>query len=295
MNINKSDKKLIYSQNFLKNKKLVEKIINQSNIGLQDVVYEIGPGKGIITEYLAKRCTKVIGIEKDEKLYKRLFQKFKDNGKIKIRYGDFLSYNLPRNEKYKIFSNIPFNLTADIIAKLTLAINPPEDIYLIIQDEAARKFAGLPYGKERQYSLLLKPWFELKILHHFEQTDFYPIPQVKIVLLQVKKRKNSLVKKEKNQIYRDFIIYGFNQWKLNLKDALKKIFTYEQLKRLSKDLGFNLSATPTDLNFEQWLGLFDYFIIGVEDNKKTLVYGSERILKHQQYRLQKVHRTRFKD
>jgi len=295
MNTNDSNQKLRYSQNFLKDSKLVERIINQSSIGTQDLVYEIGPGKGIITEHLAKRCARIIGIEKDEELYKRLFQKFKNNDKIEIRYGDFLNYNLPKYEKYKVFSNIPFNLTADIITRLTSTVNPPEDAYLIIQDEAARKFAGLPYGKERQYSLLLKPWFELKIMHNFERTDFYPIPQVKIVLLQIKKRENPLVKKEKNQLYRDFIVYGFNQWKLTLKGALKKIFTYEQLKKLSKDLDFNLSMTPTDLNFNQWLGLFNYFLVGVEENKKALVCGSERILKYQQNQLQKVHRTRFND
>lgn len=292
MNVYKENNQLKYSQNFLKNSKLVEKIINQSSIGPQDVVYEIGPGKGIITEQLAKKRAKVIGIEKDEELYKKLSQKFKDNDRIKIRHDDFLSYNLPVNEKYKIFSNIPFNLTADIIDKLTSAINPPEDMYLIIQDEAARKFAGSPYGKERQYSSLLKPWFELKILHHFERTDFSPVPQVKVVLLQIKKREKPLVKKEQSQFYRDFIVYGFNQWKLTLKSALKKIFTYQQLKKLSKDLGFGLSATPTDLNFNQWLGLFDYFLVGVEDNKKILVCGAERMLKYQQDRLQKVHRTR---
>jgi len=295
MDIYKKINQLKYSQNFLKNDKLVERIINQSSIGPQDMVYEIGPGNGIITEHLAKKCAKVIGIEKDEKLYKKLSQKFKENDKIKIRYGDFLSYDLSRDEKYKVFSNIPFNLTASIIDKLTSAINSPEDMYLIIQDEAARKFAGSPYGKERQYSLLLKPWFELKILRHFKQTDFSPVPQVKIVLLQIKKRKKSLVKKEKSQLYRDFIVYGFNQWKLTLMSALKKIFTHQQLKRLSKNLGFNFLSTPTDLSFNQWLGLFDYFLIGVEDNKKALIRGSGKKLKYQQNRFQKVHRTRFRD
>jgi len=295
MDVYKKINQLKYSQNFLNNNKLVERIINQSSIGSQDVVYEIGPGKGIITEQLAKRCTKVIGIEKDEELYKRLSQKFKDNDRIKIRYGDFLSYNLPRNEKYKVFSNIPFNLTADIITKLTSAINPPEDTYLIIQDEAARKFAGSPYGKERQYSLFLKPWFELKILHYFEQTDFFPVPQVKIVLLQIKKREKSLVKREKSQFYRDFIVYGFNQWKLTLKSALKKIFTYQQLKKLSRNLDFNLSATPTDLNFNQWLGLFDYFLVGVIARKRNLILSFEEQLKRQQKHLLKIHRTGLKD
>jgi 23S rRNA (adenine-N6)-dimethyltransferase len=115
------------------------------------------------------------------------------------------------------------------------------------------------------------------------------------VLLQIEKRERPLVKEKHKQLYRDFIVYGFNQWKLNLKGALKKIFTYEQLKRLSKDLGFNLSATATELNFNQWLGLFNYFMVGVEDNKKALVYETERILSQQQRRLQKIHRTRFND
>jgi len=94
------------------------------------------------------------------------------------------------------------------------------------------------------------------------------------------------------QHYRDFIIYGFNQWKPTLKKSLDRIFTYEQLKRLTKNLGFDRSAVPTDLSFQQWLGLFNYFLIGVEEYKKRLVSGSEALLKNQQNRIQKIHRTR---
>lgn len=280
-----------YSQNFLRDPKLVKKLIDKSSIELCDLVYEIGSGKGIITEQLAKQSAKVIGIEKDKKLYEKLRQKFIKNNKIEIKYGDFLQYNLPQ-EKYKIFSNIPFNLTADIIKKITSSTNPPEDTYLIIQKEAAIKFAGSPYGKERQDSLLLKPWFEMEIIYRFHQTDFYPIPHVDIVLLRIKKRGNPLVKKDQSQLYRDFIVYAFNQWKLDLKKALKKIFTYKQFIRLAKDLGFSKTAKPTDLSFEQWLGLFNYFLVGVEQYKKELVCGAEGLLKHQQARLQKIHRTK---
>lgn len=292
MSVRYKKNQIKYSQNFLKSPKLVKKIINKSSIDSEDVVYEIGPGKGIITDQLARKCKKVIAIEKDRKLYKNLLHKFRNNSRIKINYGDFLYFNLPKEGKYKIFSNIPFNLTADIINKLTSTVNLPEDTYLIIQEEAARKFAGLSYGKERQHSLFLKPWFELRILYHFNRTDFCPVPRVDIVLLQIKKRETPLVKKEQTQLYKDFIVYGFNQWKPTLKKALEKVFTYEQFKRLAMDLRFNKLAKPTDLDFQQWLGLFNYFIQGVEKSKKETIFGAEALLKHQQVRLKKVHRAR---
>ena len=279
-----------YSQNFLKDPALVNKLLDKSSIGKEDIVYEIGSGKGVITQELAKRCLKVIGIEKDKKLYKILKEDLFKKHKIEIKLGDFLEQKLLLEKRYKVFSNIPFNITADIVRKLTCSPNPPEDCYLIIQKEAAQKYAGLP--KETQFSLLLKPWFELKVLHYFQKMDFSPVPSVDIVLLQIKKREESLVKKIYTQLYRDFIVYGFNQWKPTLEEAFKKIFTYVQFKKLSRNLGFDLRAKPSDLDLRQWLGLFSYFSENVEEDKKKLIYRAEFWLKQQQSHLQKIHRTK---
>lgn len=279
-----------YSQNFLKDPALVNKLLDKSSIGKKDIVYEVGPGKGVITQELAKRCLKVIGVEKDKKLYKMLKENFFRNYKIEVKLGDFLEQKLPLQKRYKIFSNIPFNITADIVRKLTQPPNPPEDCYLIIQKEAAQKYAGLP--QETQLSLLLKPWFELRVLHYFQKMDFSPVPSVDVVLLQIKKRGESLVKKRYIQLYRDFIVYGFNQWEPTLKKAFKKIFTYVQFKKLSRNLGFDLKAKPTDLDFKQWLEIFNYFSENIEENKKRLIYRAEFLLKQQQLQLQKIHRTK---
>ena len=284
---------LKYSQNFLRSRKLVERIVEQAEISSEDLVYEIGPGKGIITESLAKKGVKIIAIEKDRSLYKKLRKKFLEISNAEVELGDFLKYDLPQEKKYKIFSNIPFNLTAEIIRKITSATNPSQDTYLIVQKEAAKKFVGHPYGKESQYSLFLKPWFAIEVIFKFKRTDFYPAPKVDIVLLRIKKRETPNIKKEDTQLYRDFVVYGFNQWKPTLVKAFKKIFTHEQFKRLSKDLKFALSARPTDLTFEQWLGLFNYFLINVEVDKKDVVRGAEQWLKKQQAKLKKVHRTRL--
>jgi 23S rRNA (adenine-N6)-dimethyltransferase len=197
---------------------------------------------------------------------------------------------LPRG-KYKVFANIPFTITAAIIGKLTSGDNPPEDTYLILQKEAAYKFVGKPIGKTTQYSLLLKPWFEIKVIHKLRRTDFRPIPKVDSVLLRIKKREKPLVPVVQTQLYRDFVVYGFNQWKPTLREAMNKIFTDKQFSKLANNLGFSKSDKPTELDFGKWLGLFNYLAEHVQEDKQQIVHGAEKRLKKQQAGLRKIHRT----
>lgn len=111
-------KNLGYSQNFLVNKKLVERLISKSNIDVTDYVIEIGPGKGIITDVLSQHAGEVVAVEYDQELYNNLVR-YHSHDNVTYIFGDFLKYKLPLNRRYKIFSNIPFQITADIIRKLT--------------------------------------------------------------------------------------------------------------------------------------------------------------------------------
>ncbi|WP_276612745.1 ribosomal RNA small subunit methyltransferase A, partial [Klebsiella pneumoniae] len=113
------------SQNFLHNTKLVEDLLFKSNITKEDFVVEIGPGKGIITKALSKICKAVTAIEFDSVLADKLTHEFKSSN-VSIIEADFLKYNLP-DHNYKVFSNIPFNITASILNKLLDSENPPLD------------------------------------------------------------------------------------------------------------------------------------------------------------------------
>jgi 23S rRNA (adenine-N6)-dimethyltransferase len=206
-----------------------------------------------------------------------------------LRHGDFLVESLPKREKYKVFANIPFMLTAEIIRKLLFSQNPPDDCYLIMQKEAAQKFAGLP--KETLFSLLLEPWFEFKIRYVFRKTDFFPAPAVDIVLLQIELREQALVTTEHAHLYRGFLAYSFSQGKPTMKNVLKRILTYTQLIRLSKDLGFRTESGPTDLTFQQWLGIYNYFVREVDGKRRGLITGASKHLRWQQMNLRKNHRT----
>lgn len=288
------ERQLSHSQNFLKSPERVFQLLDRTSIKAGDLVYDIGAGTGTITEALKIKGCNVIAIEVDKGLYEKLQSRFRGAENVQLLLQDFFTHKLPNQGDYKIFSNIPFNLTADIIRKITMAANPASDAYFIIQRESALKFAGKPYYKESQYSLLLKPMFELSIPAKLQRSDFEPQPAVEIVLLKIKRREKLLMEPNVTQLYRDFVVYGYNQWKPTLQESLRKIFTQEQFKRLSKDLKFDTNVPPTGLTFEQWLGLFQYFSKGVSKEKQSLVVDAELHLKSQQKKLHKTRRTSVK-
>ena len=171
-----------------------------------------------------------------------------------IYSGDFLQHRLPR-QPYKVFANIPFNITSAIISKLT-AENSPVDAYLVMQEDAAAMFLGKPHESLR--SILLKPWFEMEIVHHFQRRDFCPAPRVDVVMLRLRKRGPPLVSSADRQWFRDLIVYSFTTWQPTQGSPLKHLLTRHQRNVLKRDLDFDLNSIPTSISFEQWLRLFEY-------------------------------------
>lgn len=283
--------RIAYSQNFLKDSKLIASLITQSNISKDDLVFEIGAGSGIITEELTKQARKVVAFELDLNLFRKLTHIFAGNPKIDLKCGNFLKFSLP-NTPYKVFSNIPFNITSDIIKKLTFSGNPPLDSYLIVQKEAALKFSGKPFcDKNSLISVLLYPWFEFRIIHEFNRGDFFPRPNVDSVLLEIKKRTESLVNDNDRDSYRDFVVFAFNQFSPNILEGLAKVLGRQEILTLSRNLNFSTKQKPSEINFGNWLDLFNLFLSKLQ-NKKIIVSGSYNNWLRQQENIEKIHRTR---
>ena len=287
-----SRQSVLYSQNFLIDSRLVALLLDQSGLRHDDVVYEIGPGKGLITKQLALRYRQVIAIEKDPRLSEWLQREFASWPNVTIHQADFLRYPLPR-QPYKVFANIPFNITAAIAARLTQAHCPPDDAYLCMQKEAAQMFLGEP--RESLRTLMLKPWFEMALVYQFERRDFTPAPHVDVVMLRLRKRGPPLVQHRDRQSFRDFIVYSFTTWQSTKRSPLSTLFTRPQWKYIQHALGIDLNGTQTSLSFEQWLSLFNYFKTIANERARQTIVGSEKRLVQQQRKLQKRHRTRLHD
>ncbi len=281
--------RIALAQNFLTSRRLVNMLLDRAHIGPHDIVYDIGAGTGVITEQLARRCRRVVAIEKDERLASLLCRTYDAAPHVTVRHADVLYASLP-DTPYKVFANIPFNVTTAIVTKLLTAPNPPEDCYLVVQREAAAKFAGTP--RESLYAALMKPWFAPSIMYHFRRADFAPPPSVEVVMLRLHKRGPPLVARADARLYCDFVTYCFAAWRPSLRGALKGIFSPRQLRYMQHTLALDLDATPTAVPFEQWLALFREFqSVGTVEAKRVVAGAAER-LQRRQATLPKTHRTR---
>ena len=279
----------LLSQNFLRSSHLIASLLDRFDLGGDSTVYEIGPGEGLITGQLAQRYREVVAIEKDARLAYRLQRTLRDYPNVTIHHGDFLRYPLPDNP-YKVFANIPFNITSAIVARLTSGEHPIDEAYLTMQQEAAHMYLGEP--RESLRSMLLKPWFDIKIVHRFRRADFVPTPRVDVVMLRLRKRGPPLVSRADRQLFRDFVVYMFTHWQPHHAPPLNDLFTRQQRRFMERELGLHLDVKPTSISLGDWLALFNQLErIGNAQTRQRLA-GSEHCLLHQQRGLQKIHRTR---
>ncbi len=248
--MNRTQQKRKYlAQNFLTDRQLVRRLVAKSRLDPDDTVIDIGAGRGIITAELARRCAHVIAIEKDPTLVGELRRRFNDVRNIEIVAHDFLRYRIPVRS-FKVVASIPYNLTAHIVRKLLSSTMA--EAHLIMQKQPARKLGGIPH--ETMLSLHAKTRFEFEIVHELRRTDFHPVPDVDSVMLRITRRRHPVADESG---YYDLVDYGFNRYKRNLRLAFKKVFSYKAWKRISRELGFGINATPTELSFRQWVGLYE--------------------------------------
>jgi len=282
------------SQNFLHDEELVSLLISKSSLGRQDIVYEIGAGKGIITKRLAASCKRVIAIEFDAQMAQALKLQFESDPNVEIVCADFLHYEIAENEKYKLFSNIPFNITADILSKV-LALEGIQDVYFIMQYEAFLKYSGMPYYSDCLKSLLYKPFYKAELVYEFAPTDFTPAPKARIILARFTPKTEADISLNEVAAYRDFLSFLFAASGDRFSDRSKKIFSYEQLKRSAKTIGFPPSCAIGELTYQQWLAIFEVYLKYVPSEKKAIINGAYSRLLNTQDKLSKVHRNRNRE
>jgi 23S rRNA (adenine-N6)-dimethyltransferase len=285
---------LQYSQNFIHNQNLVKKLIDNSTIAFKDTVIDIGAGEGSITQELVKKVGnsgKVIAIELDSEAYEHLVNLSKNHPNVLPLNQDINDYQFP-DEPFKVFSNIPFSITSDILNRLLNPTIKMLDTYLVIQKEAAHMYAGdqLEMSDNTLKSLLAYPFYTFKIVHRFSKTDFVPVPRVNSVFLHIAKRKDFLISIPELEEYRDFISYivqdrvGEGGW--------KKLFTMNQINIITQKYGLELGRGIKIQPQESMVKIFLEYLKLVDQNKRKLVQGRYQELLEQQTKLEKLRRTR---
>src|SRR5690349_20576857 len=174
------------SQNFLWNRRLVNRLVRACSLTPTDLVLEIGPGRGILTAELLRAAGRVIAVELDSALADALRRRYAGEPRLSVVHQDFLTYPLPR-QPYTVVANLPFKYTGQMLRRLLGATLPPLAAYLGVQREAALKFVP-DAGSNTLAALLHYPWWEAAITYHFRRGDFVPLPNVDCVWLRLTQR-----------------------------------------------------------------------------------------------------------
>lgn len=181
-------------QNFLISPLVYKKIIAAAKIKPSDTVVEVGPGLGILTEYLASSCGKLVAVEKDALLAQHLESKFTTNFKVKIVNQDILKFKPSdfslQPEGYKVVGNIPYYLTSHLFRIIFESWPSPELVVFMVQKEVAKRIVASP-PEMNLLAVSVQYFGEPEIVDYVSKNNFYPAPKVDsaIIKIEVKNRK----------------------------------------------------------------------------------------------------------
>ena len=237
-------------QNFLIDKNIIKSIVNIGDVKKNNVILEVGPGTGNLTEYiLKKKPKKIFVIEKDSNLVNLLNGKFND--KINILNKDILKFDLNNisKEKIIIFGNLPYNISTKI---LTQWITTPKKfkcykkLILMFQKEVADRILAKTNSRNYGRLSIISNWrLNIKKEFNISPQCFFPKPKVDSTLLSfVPKKEFYYIKNPENleKITRIF----FNQRRKMIKNPLKQIF--KNPEKVAVNFKLDLNLRPQNLS-----------------------------------------------
>ncbi len=244
-------------QNFLKSKAALVAMVKAAEITKGDIVLEIGPGKGALTEKLLETGAKVIAVEKDDRLIEVLGEKFEKEtktGQFRLIHGDILELDLDsiglKQGKYKLIANIPYYITGLIFRKFLSGSIQPSKLIVMVQKEIADRIIARD-GKESLLSLAVKVYGKAKKVMKVEKEYFSPQPKVDSAILLIDNISKDFFKDINEDSFFEVIKAGFAHKRkvliANLKDISKK-----DLKKVFVDNKISEKARSEDLSLEDW-------------------------------------------
>jgi 16S rRNA (adenine1518-N6/adenine1519-N6)-dimethyltransferase len=257
-----------FGQHWLKSENALNQIIIAADLKKSDRVLEIGPGLGVLTERIFPYVDKLLAVEIDRDLCKKLVFQYGKIDNFLLIEGDFLEINVPEMltnfpafQNYnKVVANIPYNITGPIIGKLLGTIsnpaeNPLESIVLLVQKEVGYRLVASPNNKiYGALSVKVQYLADCEIFCDVLAKEFYPRPKVDSVVVKITPRK--IENPAENPKFLDNLIrLGFTSRRKMLKNNLKSIIEPEKLTDLLAQLNINDQARAENLSVSEWIEL----------------------------------------
>ena len=255
-----------FGQNFLIDSNVLEKIVKGAQVTKEDVVLEIGPGIGTMTQYLAESAKKVLAIEIDSKLIPILEDTLSDYDNVRIIHQDVLKVDLTalaeeENEGrgFKVVANLPYYITTPIIMGLFEKKVPVESITVMVQKEVADRMQVGPGTKDYgALSLAVQYYAEPEIVLEVSPNCFMPRPNVGSAVINLKRREIPPVQADAKHMF-DLVRAAFQQRRKTLANGLKNAadlsYSREEVEAALAQMGLPVTVRGEALTLAQFAQL----------------------------------------
>lgn len=261
-----ANKKL--GQNFLINEEVIQEIVSKAEVNEKDLIIEIGPGLGNLTEPLLEKAGKVICIELDENMLPILNKRFGENKKIQLIHQDVLKVNLKEIivsqkesnglEKVKVVANLPYYITTPIIMKLLEEKLDIQSITVMVQKEVAQRLTAKP-GDEYTGAITytINYYTNSSIIINVPKENFMPSPKIDSAVIYMEVLKKPRIEIEDEELFFKIIKFAFMQKRKTLANALtsSKILQKEQIKQILKEMKIDEKVRGEKITIEQFAEL----------------------------------------
>lgn len=261
-----------FGQNFLIDTHVLDKIVTSANITKDDVVLEIGPGIGTLTQYLCENAKEVIAVEIDNNLIPILQDTLSNYNNILIINEDILKLDILKiiNERnsgkpIKVVANLPYYITTPIIMGLFENHIPILDITVMIQKEVADRIQAKPATKDYgSLTLAIQYYAKSYIVANVPPNCFMPRPNVGSAVIKLTLYKEPFVKVKDEQLMFKLIRASFNQRRKTLANSIYNSqelkFTKEQIIYVLEFMGIPTNIRGEALSLEQFAIISDLLL-----------------------------------
>ena len=243
-------------QHWLKDRQIIAAIADDADLTPDDTVLEIGPGLGTLTSELLRRAGKVIAVEFDADLARKLPGQFPGTA-LEVIYNDILSFDLTALPiGYKVVANVPYYITSKIVRTLMTSTNRPAVAVLLVQKEVAQRIVARP-GDMSILAIAAQVYAEASLGVEVPRQYFTPPPKVDSQVVVLTTRPQPLVSADEEKQFFRMVRAGFSAKRKKLRSSLAGGLAIDKqaVEALLVAADVSPDARAEDLSVSQWLTL----------------------------------------
>jgi len=258
-------------QHFLIDEAVLERILSAAELSPGDIVVEVGPGLGILTEGLAKQGAQVIAVELDSKLVALLKRRLAAFPDVKIIHADILRVT-PRQilesklavsalfQGYKVIANLPYYITSPLLRHFFEALPQPSEMIVMVQKEVGEAMVATP-GNMSLLSVKTQFYSKPSIISYVASSSFYPPPKVDSVILRLDVYSQPPIEIPNAASFFDVVMHGFSSPRKQLRNSLAHSLEMppSQVTLLLEQTGIEGERRAETLSLEEWRELWKIF------------------------------------